>query len=263
MKIVVAVKQVPERDAPVRAGVDGRSIDTGDAAWTMNEPDAYALEEALQLKERGGEGEVIVLSAGPERVESTLREALAKGADRALHIVTPESGPGSLTERDTLGVAQLLAEAIRTESPDLVLTGLQSDDLGAGQTGVVLAELLGLPHATLVLSVEAAPSGDASRILVKRELEDGWFQHIEMPLPSLLTIQSGGNRLRYATLMGIKRARSKETRNIEAAASLTRHDEIVRVSLPERTKQTEILTGAPDAIAAKLAERLRAEVGIA
>jgi electron transfer flavoprotein beta subunit len=111
--------------------------------------------------------------------------------------------------RDTLGVAQMLADAVRGESADLVLTGLQSDDLGAGQTGVVLAELLGLPHATLVLSVEA--EAGTKQIRVKRELEDGWFQHIEMPLPALLTIQSGGNRLRYATLMGIKRARSKET----------------------------------------------------
>lgn len=259
MKIVVAVKQVPERDAPVRVAADGRGADTGDA-WTMNEPDAYALEEALQLKERVGEGEVIVLSAGPERVESTLREALAKGADRALHIVTPENGDGSLVSRDTLGVAQLLAEAVKSESPDLVLTGLQSDDLGAGQTGVVLAELLGLPHATLVLSVEA--SAGAKQIRVKRELEDGWFQQVEMPVPALLTIQSGGNRLRYATLMGIKRARTKETKQIEAAAAGGRRDEIVRIAIPERTRQTEMLTGAADQIAAKLAERLKAEVGI-
>ena len=107
MKIVVAVKQVPERDAPVRVAADGRGVDAGDA-WTMNEPDAYALEDALQLKERLGEGEVVVLSAGPERVDSTLREALAKGADRALHIVTPEDGEGSLAQRDTLGVAQMM-----------------------------------------------------------------------------------------------------------------------------------------------------------
>jgi electron transfer flavoprotein beta subunit len=239
MKIVVAVKQVPERDAP---------------------PDAYALEEALQLKERLGEGEVVVLSAGPERVESTLREALAKGADRALHIVLPEGGAGSLAQRDTLGVAQMLAEAVRGESPDLVLTGLQSDDLGAGQTGVVLAELLGLPHVTLVLSVEA--SAGAKEIRVKRELEDGWFQQIEMPVPALLTIQSGGNRLRYATLMGIKRARSKETKQMDAVAANARHDEVVRVAMPERTRQTEMLTGAADEIAAKLVERLKAEVGI-
>lgn len=259
MKIVVAVKQVPERDAAVRVAVDGRGVDAGDA-WTMNEPDAYALEEALQLKERVGEGEVVVLSAGPQRVESTLREALAKGADRALHIVTPEAGAGSLAERDTLGVAQMIAEAVRGESPDLVLTGLQSDDLGAGQTGVVLAELLGLPHVTLVLSVEA--SAGAKQIRVKRELEDGWFQQIEMPVPALLTIQSGGNRLRYATLMGIKRARSKVTKEMDAATATARHDEVVRVAIPERTRQTEMLTGAPDQIAAKIAERLKAEVGI-
>jgi len=259
MKIVVAVKQVPERDAQVRVAADGRGVDAGDA-WTMNEPDAYALEEALQLKERLGEGEVVVLSAGPERVESTLREALAKGADRALHIVTPEDGAGSLIERDTLGVAQMLAEAARAESPDLVLTGLQSDDLGAGQTGVVLAELLGLPHVTLVLSVEA--SAGAKQIRVKRELEDGWFQHIEMPLPALLTIQSGGNRLRYATLMGIKRARSKETKQLDAGAASARHDEVVRVAIPERTRQTEMLTGAADQIAARIVERLKTEVGI-
>lgn len=257
MKIVVAVKQVPERDAAVRVGADGRSVDTGDVAWTMNEPDAYALEEALQLKEREGDGEVIVLCAGPERVGSTLREALAKGADRALHVVVPEEGEGSLAGRDTLGVAKLLADAVKAEAPDLVLTGLQSDDLGAGQTGVVMAELLGMPHATLVLRVEREGAG----IRVKRELEDGWFQHVEMPLPALLTVQSGGNKLRYATLMGIKRAKSKETRELEAGASEARVDEVVRVELPKRVKQTEMLEGAADEVAKKVAAKLR-EMGI-
>jgi electron transfer flavoprotein beta subunit len=258
MKIVVAVKQVPERDAVVRVAADGRSADESDVAWTMNEPDAYALEEALQLKERAGEGEVVVLCAGPERVQSTLREALAKGADRAVHVVTPESGEGSLAERDTLDVARLLAEAVKGESPDLVLTGLQSDDLGAGQTGVVMAELLGVPHATLVLQVELVSGG----IKVKRELEDGWMQHVEMPLPALLTIQSGGNRLRYATLMGIKRARQKEMREAAAAAPAKRVDEVLKVSTPTRVKQTEMLTGSAEEIAAKLVEKLRFEVKV-
>ncbi len=258
MKIVVAVKQVPERDAVVRVAADGRGVDESDVAWTMNEPDAYALEEALQLKERAGDGEVVVLCAGPERVQSTLREALAKGADRAVHVVTPESGAGSLGERDSLDVARLLAEAVRGETADLVLTGLQSDDLGAGQTGVVMAELLGVPHATLVLQVELVSGG----IKVKRELEDGWMQQVEMPLPALLTVQSGGNRLRYATLMGIKRARQKEMREVEAAAAGKRVDEIVRVSPPVRVKQTEMLTGSADEIAAKLVERLKFEVKV-
>ncbi len=253
MKIVVAVKQVPERDAAVKVAADGRGVDESDVSWTMNEPDAYALEEALQLKERAGEGEVVVLCAGPERVTSTLREALAKGADRAIHVVTAEDGEGSLAARDTLGVARLLADAVKAESADLVLTGLQSDDLGAGQTGVVMAELLGVPHATLVLAVETAGDG----IKVKRELEDGWFQHVEMKLPALLTIQSGGNKLRYATLMGIKRAKSKETREVEAGAAGARVDEVVKVSPPERVKQIEMLTGSADEIAAKIVERLK------
>jgi electron transfer flavoprotein beta subunit len=263
MKIVVAVKQVPERDAVVRIAADGRGVDESDVAWTMNEPDAYALEEALQLKERAGDGEVVVLCAGPERVQSTLREALAKGADRALHVVTPEAGEGSLAERDSLDVARLLAEAVKAERADLVLTGLQSDDLGAGQTGVVMAELLGVPHATLVLQVELLGAGGGiPKIKVKRELEDGWMQHVEMPLPALLTIQSGGNRLRYATLMGIKKARQKEMRETEAHAAAKRLDEVVKVSTPTRVKQTEMLTGSADEVAAKLVERLRFEVKV-
>ena len=258
MKIVVAVKQVPERDAVVRVSADGRGLDERDVTWTMNEPDAYALEEALQLKERAGDGEVVVLCAGPDRVQSTLREALAKGADRAVHVVTPESGEGSLGQRDSLDVARLLAEAVKAEAADLVLTGLQSDDLGTGQTGVVMGELLGVPHATLVLQVDLLGTG----IEVKRELEDGWMQHVEMPLPALLTIQSGGNRLRYATLMGIKRARQKEMREVAAATASKRVDEVVKVSPPTRVKRTEMLTGSADEIAATLVERLRFEVNV-
>lgn len=251
MKILVAIKQVPERDAPISIAADGRWIDENDLSYTINEPDAYALEEALQLKEKNG-GEVVVLCAGPERVISTLREALAKGADRAIHIEADDLG-----ERDTLGVAQLLADAARSESPDLILTGLQSDDLGLGQTGVVLAELLGIPHATIIMQVEVTGSG----LKVKRELEDGWFQHVEMPLPMLLTIQSGGNKLRYATLMGIKKAKTKETKTVQAVPLATAQAiTLERVYLPEKQKKTEMLTGTPAEVAAKLVEKLKFEV---
>jgi electron transfer flavoprotein beta subunit len=253
MKIIVAIKQVPERDAPLAIAGDGKWIDEDGLAYTINEPDAYALEEALQLKDKNG-GEVIALCAGPERVASTLREALAKGADRAIHILADD-----LAQRDTLSVAQLLADAIRGESPDLILTGLQSDDLGLGQTGVVLAELLGMPHATIIMQVEATPAG----LRVKRELEDGWFQHVEMRLPALLTIQSGGNKLRYATLMGIKKAKSKPTVTVSAAPpSAPPAIELTRVHLPEKQKRTEMLTGTPAEIAAQLVEKLRSEVRV-
>jgi electron transfer flavoprotein beta subunit len=255
MKIIVAIKQVPERDAQIVVAPGGKGIDERDLAYGMNEPDAYALEEALQLKEKHG-GEVIALSAGPERVAATLREALAKGADRAIHI---QMDSGALGSRDTLSLARLLADAIRPESPDLVLTGLQSDDLGLGQTGVVLAELLGIPHSTLILHVEKTDTG----LRVKRELEDGWFQQVEMPLPALLTIQSGGNKLRYATLMGIKKARTKETRTVEAAAPAAAPDlSLTRVYLPEKQKRTQMLTGTPAEIAAQLVEKLRSEVRV-
>jgi len=254
VKIVVAIKQVPERDAPIHIASDGKWIDDADLNYTINEPDAYALEEALQLKEKQGTGEVIVVCAGPERVQSTLREALAKGADRAIHIEAE-----SLTSLDTLGIAQILADAIKPESPDLILTGLQSDDLGLGQTGVVLAELLNIPHATIIMHVEPTISG----LKVKRELEDGWFQHVEMPLPALLTIQSGGNKLRYATLMGIKKAKTKELKTVAASATPTTPAvTLERVYLPEKQKKTEMLTGSAAEVANKIVEKLKFEVRV-
>lgn len=252
MKILVAIKQVPERDAQVGIADSGRWIDESDLNYTINEPDAYALEEALQLKEKNG-GEVVVICAGPERVTSTLREALAKGADRAIHIEADDIG-----ERDTLGVAQILAEVAKAETPDLILTGLQSDDLGLGQTGVVLAELMGIPHAAIIMQVEVTGSG----LKVKRELEDGWFQYVEMPLPALLTIQSGGNKLRYATLMGIKKAKTKEARTVQAGAAASPAITLERVYLPEKQKKTEMLTGTPAEVAAKLVEKLKFEARV-
>jgi electron transfer flavoprotein beta subunit len=255
MKILVAIKQVPERDAQVRIDSTSKWIEEGDMQWALNESDAYALEEALQLKEKHG-GEVVVVSAGPERVGSTIREALAKGADRAIHIECDDLG-----QRDALGVARLLSDAIKTESPDLTLTGLQSDDLGYGQTGVILAELLGLPHASLILHVEKTEAG----LSVKRELEEGWFQTIELPLPAVLTIQSGGNKLRYATLMGIKKAKTKEIRRVTSQELGPDTPPVVvleRISAPQKQKSTQILGGSPKEAATALVEKLKFEARV-
>ena len=257
MKIIVAIKQVPERDAPIRIDAAGKWIEEANLQFALNEPDAYALEEALQLKESGGAGsEVVVISAGPERAGTTIREALAKGADRAIHIVCDD-----LPGRDALSVARLLAAAIKPENPDLVLTGLQSEDLGLGQTGVILGELLGLPHATLILKVEKTESG----VKVKRELEEGWFQSVELPLPAALTIQSGGNKLRYATLMGIKRAKTKELRTVTAAELGVDSAPVVQmeqVALPTKQKSTQMLDGQPKEAAAALVEKLKFEARV-
>ncbi len=253
MKIIVAIKQVPVRDSQLKPASHGRWIQEDDLGFEINEPDAYALEEALRLKEKHG-GEVISLCAGPARAAQTIREALAKGADRALHVEDED-----LASLDTLGIASLLARAAEAEKPDLILTGLQSDDLGYGQTGVVLAELLSLPHATIIMQVDA----DSGRLRVKRELEDGWFQHVEMPLPAVLTIQSGINKLRYATLMGIKKAKTKEVRRLTAAelgGKRAAVASIERVYAPPRSKRTQILEGDAKTAAAKLVEKLRFEV---
>ncbi len=260
MKIVVAIKQVPARDSQLSIASSGKWIEEADLSYEINEPDAYALEAGLELKEAHG-GEVVALSAGPARVAQTIREALAKGADRAIHIV--EEDPGA---PDPLATARLLAAALRSEAPDLVLTGLQSDDLGYGQTGAILAEVLGLPHATIVMHVEKLDRG----IRVKRELEEGWFQHVEMPLPALLTIQTGIGKLRYATMMGIKKARTKEVRRVTApdlgvagtegapAASVI----IERLYLPQRTKRTQLFEGGPQEAAAQLVQKLRFEARV-
>ena len=255
MKIIVAIKQVPVRDSQLRVDGDGKWIQESDLSFEINEPDAYALEEALQLKEKSG-GEVIALCAGPARAAQTIREALAKGADRAIHIEEE-----NLRALDPLAVAGLMAKAIAPEKPDLILTGLQSDDMGYGQTGVILAELMGLPHATLIMQVEA----QTGSLRVKRELEDGWFQHVEMPLPALLTIQSGISKLRYATLMGIKKAKTKEIKRLTAAELGTPAASSIlmsRIYVPSRAKQAQIFEGPPKEVAAKLVEKLKFEARV-
>ncbi len=255
MKIIVSVKQVPARDSSLRVDADGKWLDDSDLSFEMNEPDAYALEEALQLKEKLG-GEVVVVCAGPDTAAQTIREALAKGADRAIHIET-EGVP--LT--DPLATAHLLAQAIKPEAPDFVLTGLQSDDLGFGQTGVVLAELLGFAHVTIVMEVEPLDG----RVRVKRELEDGWFQHVTLPLPVVLTIQSGIKKLRYATLMGIKKAKSKELRVLpisDLQAGDASSAVIERIYAPHRTKKSQIFTGDSRQAAKELVEKLKFEARV-
>jgi electron transfer flavoprotein beta subunit len=254
MKIVAAIKQVPSRDSQLRINSSATWIEDSDLSWEINEADAYALEAGLQLKEKAG-GEVVVLCAGPAGAAQTIREGLAKGADRAIHIESEKNSS------DPLALARMMAKVLESEKPDLVLTGLQSDDLGYGQTGVILAEVMGLPHATIIMNIEAEGNG----IKVKRELEDGWFQNVEMPLPALLTIQSGATKLRYATLMGIKRAKTKEVKKI-AAADLSGAEQpsvrLDRIYLPEKTKRSQIFDGPPKEAAAKLVEKLRFEARV-
>lgn len=255
MKILVCLKQVPAKDAPLKLDASGTWI-REDVSFETNEPDAYALEAALRLKETHG-GEVVALTVGPARAAQVLREALAKGADRAVHVESDEA-----QYLDSYAAAEAIARAIPGDHYDLLFTGLQSDDYGFAQVGVILAELLGTPHATIIMQVEPREGG----IRVKRELENGHFQFVEMPTPAVLTIQSGINKLRYATLMGIKQAKNKPLARLSLAdlgvtPSLNRQ-KIEKLSVPSRSKQTQMISGNAKEAAARLVAQLKDEARV-
>jgi electron transfer flavoprotein beta subunit len=258
VKILVCMKQVPQKDAPLKLNEAGTWI-REDVSYEVNEPDAFALEEALRQKEKHG-GEVVVITAGPARAMQVLREALAKGADRAIHLED-----NAFVGLDAYNTARAIAAAIvvgqsKDEKFDLIFTGLQSDDYGYAQTGVILAQILGLPHATIIMQIEKTEAG----IRVKRELEAGFFQFVDMPLPAVLTIQSGINKLRYATLIGIKQAKAKPLRKVMLAevqsAMGGNLQKIEKLYVPEKSKNTEFLEGSAAEVAKKLVEKLKNEL---
>jgi electron transfer flavoprotein beta subunit len=187
-------------------------------------------------------------------VAQVIREALARGADRAIHV--EDEG---LASADAFVTGGALAAAMKDEQFDLVLTGLQSDDQGFAQVGVILAERLGLPHATIVMEVQV-PS--TTTLKVKRELEGGWFQWVSMPLPAALTIQSGINQLRYATLKGIMAAKKKEIRKMTPSGSSAPKQKIVSLYVPEKGKKTQIIGGSPAEAAKELVRKLREEARV-
>lgn len=255
MKIIVLIKQVANKDAVLRVAPDEKWINEQDVAQQTNESDGYALEEALRVKEAKGEGEVVVCTMGPQSAKSVIKDALARGADRAIHIVTENS-----VRLSPFQTAAAIADAIRDENADLIFAGLQSDDASYGQTGVILAELLGIPHATIVIEVDRSSLG--SNIRVKRELESGWYQWFTYSLPALFTIQSGISQIRYASLKGIMAAKKKEIRVVSApGGNYAGGQTIEKVYVPLKTKQTQILgNGDAKAGAVELVEKLRTEV---
>ncbi len=255
MKILVCMKQVPQKDAPLKLNEAGTWI-REDVSYEVNEPDAFALEEALRQKEKHS-GEVVAITAGPPRASQVLREALAKGADRAIHLED-----NAFVGLDAYNTARAIAAAIKDEKFDLIFTGLQSDDYGYAQTGVILAQILGLPHATIIMQIEKNDSG----IRVKRELEAGFFQFVDIPLPAVLTIQSGINKLRYATLIGIKQAKTKPVRKVTLAevqsAMGNNLQKIEKMYIPEKSKNTQFIDGPPAEIAKKIVEKLKNELRV-
>jgi len=255
MKIAVLIKQVPGSESALPINGDQFWVDETSVTFVMNSPDNFALEEALLIKENLGEGEVVVLSMGPSRVQKVIREGLAKGADRGIYLEDDE-----LIEIDPLLIAQRFADVLKTENFDLILTGLQSDDTGMGQTGVLIGELLGMSTATLVVETDIK---DGS-IRVKRELESGWFQWVQLPLPASISIQSGLNTPRYPSLKGIMGAKKKELKIISSSDLFLgdKNQTIEKLFVPQTSKQTEVIEGNVDQVVGRIYKILKSEVKV-
>ena len=258
MKIISCIKPVPDPASRLIINEAKTWIRDQDLTFVASEADNYALEEALRLKEKHG-GEVVVLSMGGEEAARVLRSGLAMGADRAIHLLDPK-----FKGADEFSAAATLAKAIEKDGgADLVLAGVQSDDLGTGMTGTMIAEFLGCAHATVVVGVEANPEGKSLR--AKRELEGGINETVELTMPAVLTIQFGINQPRYASLKGIMAAKKKEIATItreSLGVSVEPTQKIEKIYVPTKTKKTEFLTGTPTEAAAKLVEKLKFEARV-
>ena len=252
MKIAVLVKQVPGSESPLPISASQDLLEESGVAYVMNESDNYAIEEALQICEKNGDGEVVVVSMGPNRIQKVIREALAKGAHRAIHIRTDAQD-----STDPLTTASVLAENLRSENFDLIFSGLQSDDLGFGQTGIILGEMLEMSTASLAMATELVNNS----VKVKRELEAGYFQWITMSLPASISVQSGCNVPRYPSLKGIMGAKKKEISEV-ASTNKDQHQSIKKLYTPNSSKETLMIEGSTDEVVDKLVDVLKNEIKI-
>jgi electron transfer flavoprotein beta subunit len=253
VKIVVPVKEVAVLDEEFELLEDRPGVDPDAIEWDLNEWDDFSVEEALQLRDAAGDGEVVVISVGAEEAEEGLRACLAKGADRAVRI-----WDDALAAADPLAVARVLAAAVGRESPDLVLCGVQSSDGVHSATGVALAEHLRLPRVAVVKALEH----EGGALTMERELEGGLVELLRLRPPALLTIQTGINEPRYATLRAIKQAKEKplevvglgelglDAGTVEAAAG----SRVRSMSHPDTGEGAEMLNGSPSEVAARIAE---------
>ena len=256
MKLLVLVKQVPDTATQVKVAGDSRSIDVTGITWIVSPYDEFALEEALRIKEKRGQGEVVAVTAGPERAKEALRSCLAMGADRAIHVNDP-----ALEAADTLVAARVLTAVIKQEQPALVLTGRQAIDDDTGAVGAQVAEMLGWPCLSWVM--EEAIAEDGTRVRAGRQVEGG-LEVFDVPFTCILTAQKGMNEPRYPTLKGIMGAKKKEIKDLKLAdlglASLTRELEVVVLeALPPRPPG-RILTGDAKDMARELVRALREDV---
>jgi electron transfer flavoprotein beta subunit len=256
---MVCLKQVPHQDARLDIRDDGTWIKEDSIKFEINSYDTYALEEALQLKD-AGEAEVVVVSIGPDRVTQALRTALGMGADRAVH-VKDDATDGS----DSLGLAKILAAVAKEENPDLILAGLMSDDANRSAVPPMVSELVGIPSASGVVSSEVKNGS----MRVERELEGGALEVVDLPRPCLLSIQTGANQVRYASLKGIMQAKKKpvDVKSVEdlglggQVGTSGAKVKVEKIYRPPKGDSAEIVEGSTDEIVGKLVGKIR-ELGL-
>lgn len=256
MKICVLIKQVASEDSPISISDDKKNINRTSLNLVTNEPDSYALEEALLLKEKTS-GEVTICTLGPESSQQVIKDGLAKGADKAIHIIHD-----NIEAISPLNMAKIIKHKIKDENFDLILSGLQSNDYGYAQLGILLSELLNYSHASLVMGTELKEN---TSVRVKRELENGWFQWSTLSLPSSLSIQSGINQPRYATLKGIMSVKSKPVDKCNANnfdLNLESGYSIDGIYIPKKSKETEVIEGSTDEVVERLTDILKNEIKI-
>ena len=257
MNICVLIKQVASEDSPLLLNDDKLTLKTDSINFISNEPDTYALEEALQLKEKNN-ATVTVCTLGPESSRQVLKDALAKGADNGIFI----SDQGIATS-SPLNIAKAISSTIKENNYDLILSGLQSNDIGFSQVGLLVAEYLKTSHASLVMGTEIINNG--TDIKVKLELENGWFQWSELNLPASLTIQSGINSPRYATLKGIMSVKNKEVKEFSKNdLSITEDNgySVIEKFTPIKSKETTTIEGSADEISEQLVDVLKNKLRI-
>ena len=252
MKICVLIKQVASEDSSLVLNDDKLSLNTSSINFVSNEPDTYALEEALLIKEKY-DAEVTVCTLGSDSARQVLKDALAKGADKGMFISNENSDDSS-----PLNIAKIIATALKNENYDLVLSGLQSNDQGFSQVGLLVAEYLNTSHASLVMGTELI--NDCKDVKVKLELENGWFQWSELSLPASLTIQSGINSPRYATLKGIMSVKNKEVKDIDPNDFGIEFNDAYKTLekfTPQKSKETETIDGSADEMVEKLIDVMK------
>ncbi len=255
MKILVCIKQVQDMESKFKVDGEARWYDSGDLAWRMNEYDEYAVEQAVQLKEQVGDADLTVLCIGPDRVKETMKKALAMGCDRGAHVQDDD-----FFSKDPMEIASVIAEYTQGKDFDVIFTGMQSQDRGSGQVGVLVSEMLNLPCVTTVVDF----AFDNDEIRVKRELEGGVRAKVKTSTPALITCQLGLNTPRYPTLPNIMKAKKKEllTTPVSELLKVDSQQETASIYFPEKKGGGLILEGDVADLSDQLIKILKEKTGV-